>query len=72
MTNRDLEQLSENAVFTQHGHRKAASRRLDRAKQSMRKARGRSRPVQRFAQREFDCALAEAQEWGVGGKVGAR
>jgi hypothetical protein len=71
MTNRDL-QASPNEVFTQMGYRKAATRRLDRARRTMRKAQNRSAAVRRFAERELACALAEAQEWGVGGKVGAR
>jgi|GEM_PF-5057124 len=52
------------------GHRRAADRRLRMAKRLVRKAQSRGRVVRRFAAREMECAVAEAQEWGVAG--GAR
>jgi hypothetical protein len=68
MTARDLKALEENRV--REGCRKAATRRLRIAKGLLLKAQGHGRNVQRFAEREMECATAEAQEWGVTG--GAR
>lgn len=70
MTHRDLASMNE--AYIQGGYRRAARRRLRVAHCLMRKAQGRGRAVQRFAERELECATAEAQEWAVAGRVGAR
>lgn len=68
LTHRDMASVNECLLFD--GYRKAAQRRLRIAKGLVRKAQGRGRVVRRFAAREMECAIAEAQEWGVAG--GAR
>ncbi|HSC21905.1 MAG TPA: hypothetical protein VLC07_09275 [Solirubrobacterales bacterium] len=68
MTHRDLVSVNECLLFD--GYRRAAQRRLRQAKGQVRKAQGRGWVVRRFAAREMECAVAEAQEWGVAG--GAR
>jgi hypothetical protein len=71
MTHRDLtESVNDRLLF--EGHRRAADRRLRVAKGLLRRAQGRGRVVRRFAAREMECAVAEAQEWGVARKAGAR
>lgn len=68
MTARELKALEDHKML--EGHRKAATRRLRMAKGLLRKAQGHGSNARRFAAREMQCALAEAQEWGVAG--GAR
>lgn len=70
MTHRDLASISE--CYIASGYRRAARRRLDRAKGFMRKAQNRGWKLRYLAERELECATAEAQEWAVAGKVGAR
>lgn len=69
LTHREIT-VSMNEGLLRDGHRRAAQRRLRMAKGLVRKAQGRGRMVRRFAAREMECAVAEAQEWGVAG--GAR
>lgn len=69
MTHGDIASMSE--CYIASGYRRAARRRLNRAKRFMRKAQNRGRKTLYLAERELECATAEAQEWAVAGRVGA-
>jgi hypothetical protein len=45
--------------------RKSARRRLKHAQKNFGASQGRGGPIRALASRELECALAEAQEWGV-------